>query len=386
MHNYYLDFLKSLKRYIGSVFPEIEHYQFNYADYAFLNYKLYEEHVKEYPMCMINLTDITTEDNHAFMRFIGNKHSVDTAQLLANNHTKKDSIVMDFKWVTMQVQIKINLNSVADLFNCHNVLISEFPKNFMFYSYKYNALINVDDVTKSWDVSDETEGLVYRTIEQSIEAFCTYNIEPIFRVNSIVKNKIINDDISLDVNLEIKLKVPNKIGNLTLDDRILNGIQIVMSGAEGTTDSLPILIDMDNDLFSDRQMKLSRSYIIDKLLFNTEENSLDLPYNLYDIIDKHVGVYMVDDSTLNVPSVLWTELFLTDSDTYVIQEFQAEVQQQDAVPYTPADGDIPEILEVPEVLYSEEVPEILGIRIKLDDDIKLFNFNDLNNLQLLQFS
>ena len=141
MYNYYLDYLKSFKAFIGQNFPQIKHYQFNYADKAYLNYKLYSEHVKEYPMCMVNITDITTDDNKAFFRHIGNKYNIDTAQLLASNHTTRDSVIMDFKWVTIQTQVRINLYSVADLLDYHNQLISAFPKAFMFYSYKYNAYI-----------------------------------------------------------------------------------------------------------------------------------------------------------------------------------------------------------------------------------------------------
>ena len=370
MYSYYLDFLKSLKRYIGSTFPQIEHYQFSYADYAFLNYKLYQEHVKEYPMCIISLTDIITEDNQAFKRFIGNKHSGDTAQLLANNHTKKDSVVMDFKWVTMQIQIKINLNSMADLLDYHNVLISEFPKNFMFYSYKYQALINIDNFTKDWEVTDNTEGIVYRTTEQKIEAFSTYYIEPIFRINSIVKNKIINDDTSLDVNMEIKLKVPNKIGNITMDDRIVNGIQIVMSGAEGDLKSLPILIDMDNDIYSDRQQKLKRSYILTKEMFQSEY--VEIPLEIYQASEnKSIGIYMVDDSTLNKPNILWEEYLLNND---------YEVITQDYIPYQEYVSATVDSEEVQEV---QEVQEVKVIRLPINTEI--FNFNELNNLQLLVF-
>ena len=309
MYNYYLDYLISFKRFIASNFPEIKHYQFNYADKAFLNYKLYQEHVKEYPMCIITLTDITTDDNKDFFRYIGMKYSKETVQLLASNHTKQDSVIMDFKWVTIQTQVRINLTSLADLLSYHNQLISAFPKSFMFYSYKYNAYIPIDEYTKTWESTDDTEGLYYRTEEQKIQAFARYSIEPIFRVNSVVKNKIIGDDTSLDINLEVRLKVPNYVGTKTVDNRLLNGIQVVIND-QALAGDLPILIDMDNDIFSDRRLKLQRGYIINKTHFSITENQAKFKIDDYDLIDKNVGVYMVDDSTLNDPKVFWTEKFI----------------------------------------------------------------------------
>ncbi len=344
MYNYYLDYLKSFKRFIASTFPEIKHYQFNYADKAFLNYKLYQEHVKPYPMCIITLTDITTDDNKDFFRYIGMKYSKDTAQLLASNHTKQDSVIMDFKWVTIQTQVRINLSSLADLLSYHNQVISAFPKSFMFYSYKYNAYIPIDEYTHSWESIDDTEGVYYRTHEQQIQAFSRYSIEPIFRVNSVVKNKVIGDDTSLDINLEVRLKVPNYVGTKTIDNRILNGIQVVINDQDLTGD-LPILIDMDNDIFSDRQKKLQRGYIIDKTNFDTVANQAVFNINDYDLLDKNVGVYMVDDSTLNDPKVFWTEKFV-NNDNIVDDNFI----------------------------------------IDLTDSLADFQFSELSNLQLLVFN
>ncbi len=355
MYSYYLDHLKSLKKFVADVFPAITHYQFNYGNYSLVNYKLYKEHVVEYPMCIINLTDITNEDNQAFKRYIGNKHSLQTAQLLASNHTKKDSIVMDFKWMVLQVQIKINFASAADLLNYNNVFQSYFPKNFMFYSYAYKSLINIDNYTKNWEPTDTTEGLVYRVVEQNIEAFAEYEIEPLFRINSIVQNKDIKSGISLDVNIEVKLKVPNKIGNITIDDRLVNGIEIVINDMQKET---PFLIDMNNDIFNN--VKIKRRYILtpDLLIGNT----LELDYTTYNSLLNHsLGVYLVDDSTSPEPNISWTELFLTDQNIVIKQPFVA------ATSTTP------------------EIAEIKVFRIQIDDNIQTYTFNTLSNLQLLVF-
>jgi len=345
MYSYYLDFLKSLKKFVADIFPDIKHYQFNYGSYTLLHHKLYKEHVQEYPMCIINLSDITNEDNQAFKRYIGNKHSIQTAQLLASNHTKKESVLMDFKWMILQFQIKINFNSTADLLNYHNVLQSYFPKNFMFYSYTYNVLIEISKYTNNWEPTDTTEGLVYRAINQKVETFAQYGIEPIFRITNITQTKDVQTDISLDISLEVKIKVPNKIGNQSFDERIVNGIEIVIA----TTDefnSLPILIDMDDDVISDRLSRLKRRYILnEKMIVN---NQLILNYEEYNLLLGYpIGIYIVDDSTSVDAKISFTEIPLLTDD------------------YTNADK-------------KEFV-------IDLADDLSYFQFSDLSNMQLMVF-
>lgn len=313
MYSFYLDYLKSFKAFIASVFPGIEHYQFNYADKAYLNYKLYDEHVQEYPMCIINLTDITTEDNKDFFRYIGMKYSTDTLALLASNHTQQSSVIMDFKWVTIQTQVRINLASTAELLDYHNQLISAFPKSFMFYSYRYNSYIPIDDYVTGWDPADDTEGLYYRAIDDTVQPVAVYNIEPLFRVNSITKNKVVGDDISLDISLEVRLKVPNYIGSKSIDNRIVNGIQVIVDMGTNNTDN-PILIDMNNDIYSDRKGKLVRGYLLTQGNFDIVNNTVVLDTTLYDLTDKHIGIYMVDDSTAAKPKVYWTEGLVTIDD------------------------------------------------------------------------
>lgn len=353
MYSYYLDFLKSFKRFVASTFPNIKHYQFNYADNAFLNYKLYQEHVKEYPMCIISLTDITTDDNKDFFRYIGMKHSGDIAQVVASNHTKKDSVLIDFKWVTMQVQMKINLYGAADILNYHNQLISAFPKNMMFYSYKYNAYIHIDDYVQGWDVSDDTEGLHYRSDNQTVEGFALYNIEPIFRINSVTKNKVVDGETSLDISLEVRLKVPNLVGNISISNQIVNGIQIVINNTSDAKD-LPILIDMNNDIYSDRQNKLKRSYILEEKHFDKDNKLLTIRKDNYqNVDDRPVAIYMVDDSTSPDPRIEFFEISLVTTDHIIqIEEYDETIDY-----------------------YQFEVPT----------NLNSFQFSALSNIQLFVF-
>jgi len=361
MYSYHLDFLKSFKRFVAGAFPNIKHYQFNYSDKAFLNYKLYQDHVHEYPLCIINLTDISTDDNKDFFRYVGNKYNPDTTQVVATNHTKQDSILIDFKWVTMQIQVKINLFSTADLLNYHNQLISAFPKNMMFYSYAYNALIHIDNYTKSWDVSDDTEGVTYRSNNQLIEAFSLYHIEPIFKLTNVTKNREVTDETSLDIGIEVRLKVPNTIGNKTIDNRILNGIQIVMNNQTIDKD-LPILIDMNNDIYSDRAGKLKRSYLlyqsdfISETIAGVKHYFLQIPILNYNILNRPAAIFMVEDSTVS---------------NRVSEFIEIPVVTESL------------IVDIPDVSNSANI--IRYYKFEIPVNIDTFQFSNLNNIQLFVF-
>jgi len=204
----------------------------------------------------------------------------------------------------------------------------------MFYSYKYNAYIHVDDFIKDWDTVDDTEGLYYRTTNQKIEGYALYEISPIFRVNSIQKNKNVDGENSINVNIEVRLKVPNVIGNVTIDNRIVNGIQIVGNIVDGSKD-LPILIDMNNDIFSDRQNKLKRSYILEEGDFDIDLNQLQVPVSDYQILGLPVSIFMVDDSTINDARVEFIEIPLVTPEMVIDKDIDGTL-----VPYYVFDLDI----------------------------------------------
>ena len=101
IHNYYYDFLKSFKRFISDVYPNINNFQFNYSDTTYLNYALYDKNVLEFPICHINIENIQTEDNHHVIR--GRKLNAlnhaegNLLQHICNNNTLEESILLDFR-------------------------------------------------------------------------------------------------------------------------------------------------------------------------------------------------------------------------------------------------------------------------------------------------
>ena len=308
VHNYYIDFLKSFKKFMSMTFPAINQFQFNYSDKTFLSWKLYQETVKEYPMCIIGLTDIRVDDNAAYFRHVGDAYSQTTIQPLCTNHDTKQTVIMDFKWVVLQMQVKLNVNSPTDLFNYHNLLISAFPKNMMFYSYDYGSYIDVDTQTNTWAVSDNTEGLVYRvTAQEGTKGFALYMNSPLFKINEVTKNKGIEGESSILMDLEVQLKVPNVIGTSSRNNVILEGIQIVINQM-GNDSGTPILIDMNNDIYSDRRQKMKGMYLLNKNDFNITDNTLELPIEMLDNIkDRKLAIYQVSDCTSIDPIIYFYE-------------------------------------------------------------------------------
>jgi len=354
MYKYYLDFLKSFKIFLGDTFPSIQHYQFNYADKAYLNYKLYNQHVQEYPLCIVNITDLQTEDNAAFMRAAYSQYSGVMVQAIASNLTRRQTIVMDFKRMIIQLNVRINVNNLSDLLNFHNELMSRVPKDFTFYAYNYNSYINIDDYIDGWKIDDDTNGLYYRAVNQNVEAFALYNIEPSIKIQSVTKNKT-QDDMYLDIGIEVRLSVPNAAGTNTINDSIIDGIQIIVE--QGDSD-LPILIDMDNDIISDRKDKLVKTFILHENNFDKECNCLNLPYLQYkDYINHHVVVYTIDD-LLNIKNgkatILYTSIYITDD------------------------------LIIDDINVPDDESKKL-IRIILHDDISSFSFSQFSKLELYIF-
>lgn len=306
VHNFYIDFLKSFKTFLAGHFPAITTYQFNYSDKTVLNHNLYNEHAREFPAAIVNLTDIRVEDNAAFFRQIGSAYADNLIQNLCENKTIDELVIMDFKWVTLAVQAKINVNSPTDLFNYHNYFLTTFPKNFMFYAYNYSSYIEVESVIQNWSLNDETEGLYYRLDIDEVKGFALYNNQPLIKINEVSKNKGIDGESSVLADFEIYLKVPNVIGKSGVDNRVIDGIQIVINQMGDS--KMPILIDMNNDIYSDRRKKMSRIYLLEQSDFNTTDNTVIIPLAILpDIQGKKIGIYMVDDSTSTEPNIIFYE-------------------------------------------------------------------------------
>lgn len=323
MVNYYVDFLKSFKAFVAKRFPDINHYQFNYSDKSYLVYKLYKKHVTEFPNCHINLTDIRINDdvNRAFFRAIANKFNDNTTQHICNNNTKQESVLLDFKWVNIQIDVKINVETGAEVFNYNHVLISNFPQNYMFYDYKYNAYIDLEDVSKNWEVTDVLENVVYRAVDGNVKKYALYSNEPIFKITNTSINKTVEGSVQnvgdgLTISFDVQLKVPNIIGKNKDTSRALEGIEIILNTGDYT--DMPILIDMNNNVYSDNRNKASKIISLLKTEVDQTNGQIILNDRIRELLyDRHVAMFIVDDSTAPAKDVttLWFELgfFAKDS-------------------------------------------------------------------------
>ena len=317
MHNYYIDFLKSFKTFVSKVFPDINHFQFNYSDKSYLNYKLYKKHVTEFPNCHINLNDIRITDdvNRAFFRAIANKFNDNTTQHICNNNTKLESVLLDFKWVNLQMDVKINVETGAEIFNYNNMILSCFPQNYMFYDYKYNAYIDLEDVAKNWDVNDNLEGVVFKATDGQVKKYALYSNEPIFKITSTSIQKSVEGSTSnlgdgLTISFDIQLKVPNIIGKNDMGGNKIEGIQIIIN-SEGYDDSMPILIDLNNNNYTNTRNKASKIILLTKDDINQTNGQIILNDRIRNLLyNRYVSIYIVDDVTAQaeVMNTLWFEL------------------------------------------------------------------------------
>ncbi len=347
VHNYYLDFLKSFKKLVSDSYPDINNYQFNYSSSTYLNYQLYKKHTHEFPLCHINLMNIQVEDVESIKRL--NTNTFNTTFHLCNNDTKQESVYIDFKFVTLQLNVKINIGSTVDIFNYLNIAQDRFPLNFMFYDYKYTSFINLSGIADNWEVDDETENVYYRSVQGHSEMYATYETEPVIKINSLTSSKQVElksqDGNFVELDMEVRLKVPRMLMKNELGNNELRGIEIVIN-TNSYSETMPILIDMNNNTYSDLQDKALKVFIIpkDKLELHATDGNfiyIDSEYRV-NLEDTKLAAYLVDDSCQADPTVLFIELgnfediltneIVIDNETYLqidINKTKLDKQQLD---------------------------------------------------------
>jgi len=266
------------------------------------------------------MSNIRTENNSHVIRNLGPDTSgvsgYNVLHHLCNNHTLKESLLMDFKFVFIDMTVRFNLDNSGDIFNYMNVLQSLYPNNMYFYDYKYSAYINIDEVTENWNADQELENVYYKTINDEIQKFAMYPVEPIFKITGITSSKNIElkgqPDNYVELNMEVYLKVPNRIGSSTINNQIVKGIQLIINSSDHS-ENLPILIDQDNDIYSSNRDKIERLYILSNDDFNINSTNeiykLSVDPSLISVMEnKRIAIYMITDTCLNDPDVLFIEL------------------------------------------------------------------------------
>lgn len=283
IHNYYIDFLKSLKRFFIQIYGDhtseyvngiltsggIKHFEFNYASKSLLQYKLYNQIGFEYPTCLINLTDIITDN--ADPRFINTGVFNSNLSIpLSLNETNEMEIRCRFKWVTAYINIRINFENGADVLNYYDRL-HNLPINFNFYSYKYNSYIDVTSLVE--DDPNNYDNLVFKIENTSAELryYSLIPYEPIFKINNKQKNiQNDNNEYFINLDLEVQIPIPTILYKSDAFNNIVKNIEIVITDTFGLGN--PILIDT-NMVYIDNKRKISNILILDKkdFIITTED-------------------------------------------------------------------------------------------------------------------
>ena len=126
----------------------------------------------------------------------------------------------------------------------------------MFYDYKYNAYIDLEDVSKNWEVTDVLENVVYRAVDGNVKKYALYSNEPIFKITNTSINKTVEGSVQnvgdgLTISFDVQLKVPNIIGKNKDTSRALEGIEIILN--TGDYNYMPIRNTAKN-LLSEKMM------------------------------------------------------------------------------------------------------------------------------------
>lgn len=324
IHNYYVDFLKSFKKFISNTYGDatesivdgvptvggIKHFEFNYASKSLLHYKLYKHINFEYPTCVINITDIQSMDNSFASRFNGNVFTSEIAQTVAWNKISGEAIKVDFKWATLLMNIRINFETGADVLNYYDRLM-HLPSNFMFYSYKYGSFLDVSHLIENGVGNPDDFEELYLKMEptsSTLKYWAYYETEPLFKVNNKQKN-IVNDNNEFYINLdmEVQLKIPSVVGNILHQKQLVKNLEIVIANTFNIDN--PILIDT-NEIYIDNKNKLNKVFVLDINDFEQIEidgkhiTRLKIPIDYKSNFEnKIVSLYMCSDVTNNIPKI-----------------------------------------------------------------------------------
>lgn len=300
IHNYYIDFLKGFKYFLVDVFQDrITRYEFNYGNKSVLQYNLYKDMDFEYPNAYVTLNQIRQETS-LFQR---NKQLSfqDSTKLekVASNPELQENLLMDFKWVTLSISIKINFENSMDVLDFYNYFHDHIPgTNFFFYFYKYINFIDLDGLVEHWKDEHLLEN-IYSKIEltsDKVKRYTTYFNEPILKcinANKVIDNE--NEIFSIDLDFDVELQVPFQI----CFEKILQPIEaidIVVDTRNINPKSVPIITNIDsNDIF--RTENIEMVYLINQEDIELADYGIILPIEYQQVFNasRYLTIYITDD-------------------------------------------------------------------------------------------
>lgn len=301
MHNYYSEFLKSFKAFIGKVTNDsITYYEFDYGSKTIDFYKLIQDESFEYPTCIIEMQDAQLVDGvgpiarNAMMNINPSNHNM----VIAENFTKPNIIMMDKRWVNITFSVSINLEDSASLLNYHDLFISQLPFNFTFYDYSYISFIDVTPLVQGWDFdNDDISNIFVRKDPTSArnKYYAMVDNKPLLELTSITKQ---NDKDGmghqLNMTFETMIEIPNLLRSKSYQE--VKSISVIIDTV-GQQD-YPILIDIPDNILTNKNIE--KGIILKSQAFhlgiNDERSYLEINSNV-DITSYELALWVVEDST-----------------------------------------------------------------------------------------
>lgn len=364
IHNWWVYYLKSLKKFFGDSFDDsINNFEFNYANKGVLLKKLYKQMNVNNPSCIINMSSFRTESNLDPKRRNSGFYNLDQTNLLAKNITRGLDVRVDFKFVNIQQEIILNFDDATDVLNYYDRFTTVYPLNKDFINYEYKTLINIHNETKGWELTDNTDGIIYDasilgndnnagpnswTEYQQPQRWGQYICCPQFNVGDVTQmiDKQ-SQKYSLRIGLNTLLRVPQTIITRYANELSIRAIQVVLdigtqkpleyvskttsvddkNGLTKNTINLnnsvkvhenglptftslekPICIDIDRDIYDSYRME-NVLYLSGRINFDKLNGKLILPPFLEPLLqNKAAALYIVQDSTTQDPELFWLEL------------------------------------------------------------------------------
>ena len=322
-HNYYIDFLKSFDVFLRNILDDsettflssqnLQRIENNFGSKTVLTHKLYGDESYEYPNAMIDIQDIKPFDNviPISQHLRPNNNSLDTFYI-ASNKTKNTNIFVETRLMLIDLNIKINVETSADLLNYYHIILNKLPVNFTFVDYNFGMFINLDEIgtEDQWDLSDDMYNIFKfsNNTLRDYESWSTvFTDQPMFELQSISKTEDKeNMKYSVNISMLCTFRIPYKINYETPQEikRIIVSIDTneVVNIPE---DLYPVLIDNDLNEFNKIQkglfldQKEDIEFLEDKInIFIDSEVFNDLKNNQ----DKKIMLFWkINDKSYNIP-------------------------------------------------------------------------------------
>jgi hypothetical protein len=277
-HNYYIDFLKSLnsfiyKRFLASeaIFASsqpIQKIEYNISSKTITTYQLYGKESYEYPNVMIDLLDIRGDNGVSSIsrNAYGLISTMNTFEL-TYNETKKQSIFVELKRYLINFNIRINVETAADMLNYYHVISNNIPLNFTFVDYKFNYFIDISWIFNqlNWHEDNNIINFIKDSHVINIDEASAYHYyslhetQPEFEFTSITKEEDKeNMKYAVNINCIAAIFIPFILytDSWRRIDRII--IHTDLTGYKET----PILLDIDTNVFNNKN--LIKSVLIPK--------------------------------------------------------------------------------------------------------------------------